>query len=266
MITSVSNARVKEARSLQRKPRRYAAGRILIEGVRLVRDAFAGGCVPETVFYVPAQVEANAAAAALLRAVQAARVECVPVSPPVFASLAETLTPQGVAAVVAMPNLPVPSQPTLTLILDGIAEPGNAGTLLRSAEAAGTELALFGPASVDAFNDKALRAGMGAHFRLPLRQCAVWDAVWASLPPGQRIYVADAHAELAYDRVDWRVPSAVIVGSEANGPSDPARQVATPIAIPMPGRAESLNAAMAGTVILFEAARQRRTHDAERRA
>ncbi len=97
MITSVSNARVKEARSLQRKRRRYAAGRILIEGVRLVRDALSSGLAPEVVFYVPEQAEAGLQSVALLRHLQAAHVECIAVSPAVFATLAETLTPQGIA-------------------------------------------------------------------------------------------------------------------------------------------------------------------------
>jgi len=258
VITSVSNARVKEARSLQRKRRRHAAGRILIEGVRLVRDALSGGLTPESVFYVSEQAESGLQAAALLRDLEAAHVECVAVSAAVFASLAETLTPQGIAAVVAMPHLPLPEWPTLTLILDGVADPGNAGTLLRSAEAAGADLALFAPGAVDAYNDKTLRAGMGAHFRLPLRMCVVWDEVWATLSPAQRIFVAEAGADLTYDAADWRQPVALIVGNEAAGPSAEARRAAVPVAIPMRGASESLNAAMAGTVILFEAARQRR--------
>ena len=258
VITSVSNARVKEARSLQRKRRRYTAGRILIEGVRLVRDALSSGLAPEVVFYVPEQAEAGLQSVALLRDLQAAHVECVAVSPAVFASLAETLTPQGIAAVVPMPSLALPAHPALALVLDGVADPGNAGTLLRSAEAAGADLALFAPGAVDAYNDKTLRAGMGAHFRLPLRMCAAWEEVWAALSTVPRIYVAEAGADLSYDAADWRQPSVLIVGNEAQGPSAEARRVAVPVAIPMHGGTESLNAAMAGTVILFEAARQRR--------
>jgi len=257
MITSLGNSRIKEARSLQRKRRRYEACRILIEGVRLVRDAFAGGHTLEVVFFVPEQMEANPVGAGLLQDLQAAGVECLAMTEAVFASLAETLTPQGIAAVALMPRLPLPERPALTLVLDGVADPGNAGTLLRSAEAAGADLALFGPGTVDPFNDKTLRAGMGAHFRLPLRLCATWEAVLAALAPDQATYVAEAGAALAYDQVDWRRPAALIIGSEATGPSSAARQ-AVPVAIPMHGRTESLNAAMAGTVILFEAARQRR--------
>ena len=257
MITSVSNSRVKEARSLQRKRCRYEAGRILIEGVRLVRDAFAGGHMLEVAFFVPAQMEVNAAGAGLLQDLQTAGVECLPVSDAVFATLAETLTPQGIAAVAPMPRLRLSVQPTLTLVLDGVADPGNAGTLLRSAEAAGADLALFSPGTVDPYNDKTLRAGMGAHFRLPLAVCATWDDVRAALLPDQAVYVAEAGATLSYDQVDWRRPAALIVGSEAAGPSSIARQ-AVAVAIPMHGHTESLNAAMAGTVVLFEAARQRR--------
>jgi TrmH family RNA methyltransferase len=157
-----------------------------------------------------------------------------------------------------MPQLPLPAAATLTLVLDGVGDPGNAGTLLRSAEAAGVELALFAPHTVDPFNEKVLRAAMGAHFRLPLRVCPTWDELQSLLSPHQRCYVAQAAAPTAYDQIDWRQPAALVIGSEAVGPSAEILAIATPVAIPMQGATESLNAGVAGAVILFEAARQRR--------
>jgi len=103
-----------------------------------------------------------------------------------------------------------------------------------------------------------VRAAMGAHFRLPLRICADWTAINRLLPPGLQVYLAQANAERAYDAVDWRKATAIVVGGEASGASDAAHGLAQAIAIPMHGQVESLNAAMAGVVILFEAARQRR--------
>jgi TrmH family RNA methyltransferase len=99
---------------------------------------------------------------------------------------------------------------------------------------------------------------MGAHFRLPIQVCSDWEQLTATLGKDVALYVADVNATMGYDQVDWLRPSALIVGGEVEGPSNVALAVAHPISIPMHGRADSLNAAMAGTVILFEAARQRR--------
>jgi TrmH family RNA methyltransferase len=186
------------------------------------------------------------------------QVACLPCSLSVFATLVETITPQGIAAVVVQPQLPLPAQPTLILVLDQLRDPGNAGTLLRSGEAAGVDLVLFAPGTVDPFNDKVVRAAMGAHFRLPLRSCADWAAVQSLLPAAAPCYLAAAAAQLSYDRVDWRQPAVLIIGGEATGASPMAQTLAQPISIPMHGQVESLNAAMAGAVMLFEAARQRR--------
>jgi TrmH family RNA methyltransferase len=168
------------------------------------------------------------------------------------------MTPQGIAVVTPLPRLPLPAAPTLTLVLDQVRDPGNAGTLLRSAEAAGASLVLFTPNTVDPYNDKVVRAGMGAHFRLPLQAYSSWAEIDALLAPTPQRYLADAHAGLAYDQVDWRKPAALIISGETAGASPEARRTAQPIAIPMHSRVESLNAAVAGAVILFEAARQRR--------
>jgi TrmH family RNA methyltransferase len=109
-----------------------------------------------------------------------------------------------------------------------------------------------------------VRAGMGAHFRMPLRTCATWTEVEATVEAimggSAPLYAADAGATLAYDGVDWTKPAVLLIGSEATGISDAARAVATPVSIPMHGPVESLNAAMAGVIILFEAARQRRNY------
>lgn len=256
-ITSQENPRIKAARKLHTRKGRTATGALLVEGVRLLGDAWRSGIRPQVVFYSPEMLGSDEGVA-LLADLQAAGCACFGCAPAVFASLAETVTPQGIAAVLPLPDLPMSPQPTLILILDGIGDPGNAGTLIRSAEAAGADAVLIGPGTVDPFNDKVVRAGMGAHFRLPVRHCASWADVTALLPAEIAWYVADAHGEAAYDSVDWRQPSAIVVGSEAHGPSLPVRERSTGILIPMAGSTESLNAAIAGSVILFEAARRRR--------
>lgn len=263
MITSLHNTRVKAARKLVERKERYAAGLMLAEGVRLIGDAWQSGVRPRVLFYEPASVEANPAAAQLLATLAAAGCECLPCTPQVFASLADTVTPQGLVAVLPLPlQQPPPrdaAQPLdFALVLDGVRDPGNAGALLRSAAAAGVQCVLFGPGCVDPFNDKVLRAGMGAHFRLPVRVCSQWAQVEQALGPGPTRYLAQADAALPYDLVDWRGACALIVGGEAAGAGAAARAAATAIAIPMQSAVESLNAAVAGAVILFEAARQRR--------
>jgi TrmH family RNA methyltransferase len=259
MITSTSNPRIREACKLQRARQRKQQGRLLIEGLRLVDDAWHAGVRPETVFFAPDTLAANLRAQTLLAELDARGIDCVPCADKVLAALAETVTPQGIAAVIPLPALPLPAQPSLVMVLDRVREPGNAGTLLRTAEAAGVELAIFAPNTVDPFNDKAVRAGMGAHFRLPLHVCATWAEVTELLGPERPRYLADAAGELAYDEVDWRHPAVLVIGGEADGASEDANRAATLITIPMLGATESLNAGVAGAVILFEAARQRRT-------
>jgi len=258
MITSTDNSRIKEARKLQRRRHRYKTGACFLEGVRLVGDALQSKAHFREVYFAPELVENQPAAQLLLTQLAATGVDCYACSVAVFAALAETVTPQGIAAVTALPQLPLPEMITLVLLLDQVRDPGNAGTLLRAAAAAGVDLVVFGPETVDPFNDKVMRAGMGAHFRLPLRICSTWPEMTALLPPEFPLYVAQAHASHTYDAVDWSMAAGLVVGGEAAGASASAYKVAQPIAIPMHGQVESLNAAMAGTVILFEAARQRR--------
>lgn len=155
-------------------------------------------------------------------------------------------------------NLPALS--TLTLVCDEISDPGNLGTLLRSAAGAGVQAVALTPGCADVWSLKALRAGMGAQFRLPSQSNMTWtqiqDYIRAS---GGRIRVAEGKSSTLYTHVDWSVPCALVIGSEAEGPSVEAFNAADEkIAIPLEAGVESLNAGMAGAIILFEASRQRR--------
>ena len=257
-ITSIHNPRVKAVRRLLTSRRaRHAAQQIVVEGVRLVDDALRSGVAPVALFFDPVLTVGNQAVTALVAQVAARGGECVACAGPVFAAMTETVTPQGVLALLPMPRPPLPQTLSLALVLDGVRDPGNAGALLRSAEAAGADLVIFGPGSVDPFNDKVLRGAMGAHFRLPLRVAEEWSVIRTHLA-GLTCYVAEAGQGIAYDRVAWRQPAALIIGAEAGGPSPAARLLCQPVHVPMHGATESLNAAIAGSVILFEAARQRR--------
>lgn len=217
--------------------------------------ALAAGARPRLLLYAASQLEASPAGAALLAQVLG-QPNCWPASPVAVAAAAATREPQGVVAAFAWPQLS--PRPGLRLVLDGIQDPGNLGTLLRSAEAAGVGLAVCAPGCADLYNPKVLRAAMGAHFNLPLRNDPSWERLHAELAACPLVYVADAQATQPYYTADWTQAAALIVGSEAHGPSPQALALATQaLAIPMHGRAESLNAAVAGSILLFEALRQR---------
>lgn len=253
MITSAQNERVKYVRSLARRRVRQREGRFVVEGTRLLDELVGAGIEPALVFYTAAWTE-SAAGQRLLPQIRTGE-GAWPVTDAVMAACADTQTPQGVLAVVPFPSLR--PRPGLLLILDAIRDPGNLGTILRSAESAGVGQVLLAPGTVDLYNPKVVRGAMGAHFRLP-----VFSLDWPDIGQrvsGRAVWLADAAGETAYDAVDWTRPSALIVGGEASGAGEEAAQMAAGrVSIPMTGAAESLNAAMATTVILFEAARQRR--------
>jgi len=256
-ITSASNPRIKLAHKLTRRRAREQAGLCLLEGSRLVSDAWSAGVRLDSAF-VTQRFLAQSQPSPLLPALEKAGVPLFLISESLLAEISDTSTPQGIVALSHLPDLPVPTHPWLVLVLDGVGDPGNAGTLLRSAVAARVELVIFGPGTVDPFNPKVLRAGMGAHFRIAVVTAASWAEAEAALGRGRSLYVADAQAQISYEAVDWNQPAGLVIGSEAHGPSQVTLAAATPIAIPISSAMESLNAGVAGSVILFEAARQRR--------
>lgn len=256
-ITSNRNDRVKLVRALQSKPRsRRKEGKIVLEGVRLLADAVSCGVLPEFIFYQPDQVAPGRPAHDLFEQLQAAGVEYFAVPDAIMAEVSDTETPQGVLGVLPMPAVEVPAQPDLVLVLDGLNIPGNLGSALRTAAAAGVDVVVLPPNTVDPYNPKVLRGGMGAHFRLPLLQLD-WAGIAAQfghLPA----FVAAADGSQSYFEVDWRQPSLVIIGGEAHGPTNAAYHLSTTsIAIPMASGTESLNASVAAGVILYEIRRQR---------
>ncbi len=257
MITSVANEKVKYARSLSLKKNRVARRQFIVEGTRIIEEAERAGAIPALVFYDSAAVEADSRAGALLARLQARSREVYAVAPAVLHSLAQTETPQGIVAVYPFPDLPLPGSPELLLILDALRDPGNLGTVLRTAWAAGADSVLLAPGTADPFNPKVVRAAMGAHFFLPLAQES-WHEIGLMVSSIPRVYLADARGDVDYNRADWSPPRALIVGGEAQGASEAARALATArVFIPMPGQAESLNAAVAAGILLFEAVKSK---------
>lgn len=251
-ITSHANPTIAFVRSLQRRDRRAAERAFVVEGTRAVADALLAGARPRLVLLRDGSddaLPANLPPEAPLRRV----------APALFDRLSDVVSPQGILAVFPFPELvPAATEAPLMLVLDRIRDPGNLGTLLRTAAAAGVTAVYRSAETVDPFNPKAVRAGMGAHFRVPIAplDAAAETELRARCPLRA---VARAGADEAYDALDWRQGAALIVGSEADGVGPAVAALGTvEVAIPLAAGVESLNAAVAGAVILFEAVRQRR--------
>lgn len=172
--------------------------------------------------------------------------ETVFVSQPILKKITGLSNPDGYAAEMAMPPQQDLSRKRFLLILDQLADPGNLGTLMRTALALGWEGMVVTPSTVDLFNDKALRAGKGAHFHLPYAHLSVEEIVQWNL----HFFIADLDGE-PLESVDFKPPLALILSSEGHGPGLGSDKVAKKITIPMGGRIESLNVAAAGAILLY---------------
>jgi TrmH family RNA methyltransferase len=243
-----------------RRAARHDDGAFVVEGPTLAAEALAAGLALEEAFATdevdPALVEALEAAGARVHAIR----------PDVLAKNVDTVTPQGLAVIARRFEVPVEvavsaaAAGPLALVLVDIADPGNAGTLVRTAEAAGATAVLFCGSSVDPGNGKCVRASAGALFHLPVASGGETVVVLDQLRErGVRTAATVVRGGRPYDRVDLTGPLALVLGSEAHGlPEAVVAQVDEPLTIEMAGRSESLNVAMAGAVVCFEALRQRR--------
>ncbi|HEY54129.1 MAG TPA: RNA methyltransferase [Caldilineae bacterium] len=254
-ITSSANPRYKHARALLSRRGRKKYAQLLLEGVRLIEDAMSAGYPPALLFFEP---DAGAHVQSLVARAQMAGTQAISMESALLAGLTDTVSSQGVVAVAPWPEIP-PGDGGLSVLLEHLRNPGNLGTLLRSAAAAGVDQVVMLPGVTDPWAPKVLRAGMGAHFRVAIRQARDLTQAEAWLGDAKR-YRADANASRLYTEVDWRGPSVLIVGGE----TEAARETASwsdvqKVAIPMQNGVESLNAAVAASIILFEAAHQRTT-------
>ncbi len=251
MITSLQNDKVKLTYGLQTRTRsRLKEHKIALEGKRLIADAIERGIKPYFMFYEPKTADYE-----FIAQMQAHEFPLLEVNTEVLNYICDTQQPQGVIGVFPMPTPGLPRNPRRVLILDAVSEPGNMGTILRSAAASGVDVVALGPGCVDPYNPKVLRSGMGAHFRVPVAE-ARWHEV-AAYCERLTVYAAAGDGDMRYDQADYSQPHAVIIGGEARGISERAREIAHHIIhIPMAAGTESLNAAIATSVILFEAARQ----------
>jgi TrmH family RNA methyltransferase len=259
MITSTHNPKVQQIRELQsRASKRREAGAFVVEGVRLAEEALSSGWEPLMGLY-GAELGERGRKLVEQAAVRGVTVE--EAAPQVLKAASDTETPQGLILVFKLKVLELPAEPDFVLVIDAVRDPGNLGTLLRTAGAAGVDAALLTPGTADAFAPKVVRSAMGAHFRLPVRSMEWREIELCMKQHSLTTFLADSGGGVAYDRADLTGPLALIVGGEAEGPGADAQRLAgAKIHIPMPGGAESLNAAVAGAVLMFEVVRQRLNH------
>ncbi len=255
MITSNHNPKIKLVRALFSRARdRREAGAFVVEGVRLVEEAVNSNWPMRFVLFDESLSERGKSK---VESLTSQGVDVEEVSTSAMKAMSETENPQGILAVLESAQLPIPNSPSFILIPDQIRDPGNLGTLLRSAAATGIQAVLAPPETTDAFAPKVLRSGMGAHFKLPIHSMS-WDEISEVIKlAGLQVLVADMDGQSCWD-IDLRQPVALVVGNEAEGASESARELASgKISIPMSGMMESLNAGVAGSVLMFEVIRQR---------
>lgn len=258
-ITSASNERIKHARRVRdgREP-----GLIFIEGIRLAEEAVRSGLIVDTCFAVqrdePRQSE-------LLSQLASQKVSVQLTTPEVLSALGDTVQSQGIILLAQRPMLSasalLEASTTLFLGLDRVQDPGNMGTLIRTAEAAGIGGIVALGGSVDVFSPKVLRSSMGSAFRLPILANATAEQLLALREShGLQIVAAAGEGEIDYTDYDWQQPTLLLLGNEGRG-VDAAlmQQCDARLRIPLLNGVESLNVAAAGAVMLFEAARQRRS-------
>ncbi len=257
-VSSRQNARVKELRRLFHDAAANDKGEVAIEGMRVAEEAIRSGLRLETVFF---SESARDRAHKLLPQL-ASHTEVLLLPDDVFASAVPTETPQGVAALVKvrafrLDDMFLPG-PALMVVSAGVQDPGNLGTIARSAEAFGATGILLGERTVSPWNWKAVRASAGSMFRLPTVKVELSAALQEAKKRGVRVLAMSSHKGTLISDSDLRGPVALMVGNEGAGLSkdllSPADEI---VAIPQSAKVESLNAGIAASIVLYEAARQR---------
>jgi RNA methyltransferase, TrmH family len=256
MITSSHNSKIANIRALMVQARaRHAQKAFVVEGVRLAEEALTAGWEAKLVLYTPDLSERGQQ---VVQGFVARDAQVEQVTSSVLQAVSDTHSPQGVLVVLSMNNLPLPEVLDFIFIPDGVRDPGNLGTMLRTAAAAGVSAIFLPPGIVDIHSPQVVRSAMGAHFKIPIRDFS-WDEIQQCLNNNHiKVYLADVQRGECYTDVDFRMPLALILGGEAQGAGEQAQRLADGyVTIPMPGGVESLNAGVAAGILLFEVVRQR---------
>jgi len=251
VISSRANSRVKQLRAALSGNPRLSAGLVAIEGDNLLAEALRSRLALKTIFVNERRNVPNGIPP---------MVEVLRLTDDVFASAAGTRSPQGIAALAEPPISSITDalrRTPLILIAAGLQDPGNLGTLVRSAEAFGATGVLTTPGTVSVWNQKALRASAGSVFRVPVVDTSTAD-VEALKARGVKLLAAVGSGGTIAQEIDFTGPCALMIGNEGSGLSNEWIELAdAQVTVPCPGPVESLNAAIAGSLLLYEASRQR---------
>lgn len=253
------NARVKELRRLFRDAAPNPEGEVAVEGIHMVEEAIRSGLRVSAVFFS----DSARTRAHKLMPQLSGQCEALLLSDATFASAVPSETPQGVAALVRVRSFALEDllarEPALLLLTAGLQDPGNLGTIARSGEAFGATGLLFGEGSVSPWNWKATRASAGSLFRVPMAKIELAKTLLELKSRSIRVLATSSHRGTRLWDAELRGPVAVVIGGEGAGvPREVMAQADELIAIPHSSKVESLNAGIAASVLLYEAARQRR--------
>jgi RNA methyltransferase, TrmH family len=258
IVQSRQNARVKELRAALRKGEKTGTGLVAIEGMHLVEEALRSGLRLSAVFVRSSSLN-------LLNQLRISDdIEILELPADLFESAVTTESPQGIAALAEAPaftfeNILAAPQP-LIVVSTGLQDPGNLGTVIRSAEAFGATGLIALPGTVSIWNPKTLRASSGSAFRLPIVPASSKDLLQTLRASGIRALATTVNGGAPAQQVDLSQPTALFIGNEGSGLSaELIRECDGSITIPCPGPVESLNAAIATSILLYEAARQRQS-------
>lgn len=266
MITSTNNQQLKQVTALLKKAKERKEKKVfVVEGTKMVAEAPAESLkavyMSESYYHHP---QNQSMIKALEETCQKQQAMMETVADGVFKSISDTQTPQGILAVVAMPEYGLQdllaADRTHLLILESIQDPGNLGTMIRTGEGAGITGVIMNKTTVDLFNPKTIRSTMGSIYRVPFFVTEDLEETIEKLhEKGVALYAAHLKGEQNYTEEDYTGATGFLIGNEGNGLSDAIADLAdTYIRIPMEGQVESLNAAISATLLMYEANRQRR--------
>ena len=257
MITSTANPQVKNLIQLVKKAKVRNEQRLfVVEGIRMFREIPEGWL--DRIYVSEHFMEEESH----VKVLQGKNYEVL--ANHVLESVSDTKTPQGILCLVKMPDYTleevIPKENAHLLILESIQDPGNLGTMFRTGEGAGISGIIMNRTTVDVFNPKTIRSTMGSIFRVPFFVTENLQDILMQLKSRKiKLYSVHLQGSVSYEEPDYKEPTGFLIGNEGNGLSDEiARMADTYIHIPMAGKVESLNAAIAATLLMYEAARQRR--------
>ena len=258
MISSISNQQVKEITKLQKQPKyRKASSLFIAEGFKMLKEAAENGCLVKTYISEFVLEKKHESLEWLCK-----EFPYETVSDQVFRQLSGTVTTQGILGIVKQPSYSITDilddKKHIWLLLDDIRDPGNLGTIMRTAEGAGISAVIMGKGTADLFNPKTVRSTMGAIFRMPFVYVDdITEIIKQIKDNGYSVYGTAMKGSITYDMADYTKGAGIVIGNEANGIQDSVLECITgSINIPMDGKLESLNAAVAAAVVMYEAARQ----------